>query len=59
LKTINKRLTIYDFNIINRKTEKRPFIIYNSLKEAIIYYEEQIKFDIVEIGYYNVIFGML
>ncbi len=59
LETIDKELIIYDFGMINYKTEKRPFIIYNSPKETIIYYKEQMKFDIVEIGCYNVIFEIL
>ncbi len=33
LRTIDKALTIYNFEIINYKIEKRPFIIYNSLKK--------------------------
>ncbi len=45
--------------MINCEIEERPFIIYNSPKETIIYYEEQIKFNIVEIGYYDIIFGIL
>ncbi len=59
LGTIDKELTIYDFRIINCKTKERPFIIYNSSKKTIIYYEEQIKFDIIEIKCYNIIFGIL
>ncbi len=59
LGTVDKKLTTYNFRIINCKTEKRLFIIYNSLKETIIYHKEQMKFDIVEIGRYNMIFRML
>ncbi len=59
LGTVDEELTTYDFGMINYKIKERSFIIYDSSKEKIIYYEEQMKFDIVEIGCYNVIFGML
>ncbi len=59
LGTVDGKLIIYDFGMINCKMKERPFIIYNSLEKVIIYYKEQIKFDIVEIGYYNIIFGIL
>ena len=59
LKTVNKELTTYNSGIINRKIKKRPFIIYDSSKETIIYYKEQMKFDIVKIGCYNIIFKIL
>ncbi len=59
LGTVDGKLIIYDFRMINCKIKKRPFIIYNSPKKAIIYHEEQIKFNIVEIGRYNIILGIL
>ena len=40
LGTVDRELTIYNSGIINCKTEEKSFIIYNSLKEAIIYYKE-------------------
>ncbi len=40
------------------KTEKKPFTIYNETQEKIIYHKEWIRFDIVEIGYYDIIFGI-
>ncbi len=59
LRFVDKELTIYNFGIINYKIKKGFFIIYNSLKETIIYYEERMKFDIVKIGCYDMIFEML
>ncbi len=59
LKTVDKKLTTYDFEIINRKTEEEPFTIYNTFKKVIIYYKEWMKFDIVEIRRYNIILGIL
>jgi len=59
LKTVDKKLTIYNFGMINYKIEKGLFTIYNSLEKIIIYYKEWMKFDITEIGYYDIIFGIL
>ena len=59
LKTVDKELTIYNFGIINCKTKERSFIIYDDLKEIIIYDMKWMKFNIVKIGYYDIIFGML
>ncbi len=59
LGTIDRELIIYDFKMINCKIKERFFIIYDLLKETIIYYKEQIKFDIVKIKRYNMIFEML
>ena len=58
LRTVDGKLTTYDFGIIIYKMEKEPFTIYDLFKETIIYYKEWMKFDIAEIGYYNIIFGM-
>ncbi len=59
LGTVDKELTIYNFGIIICKIEKEPFIIYDEIQEKIIYHEKQMRFDIVEIGRYNVILGIL
>jgi len=40
LGTVDKELTIYNFEIINYKIKERSFTIYNLSKETIIYYEE-------------------
>ncbi len=59
LKIVDKKLTIYNFGMINCKIKEKPFIIYDSLKEIIMYYKKWMKFDIVKIEQYNIIFEIL
>ncbi len=59
LKIVKKEVISYNSRMIIYKMESILLTIYNFLKEIIIYYKEWIKFNIAEIGYYNIIFGIL
>jgi len=56
---VEREVRSYDSKMIICKTENIFLIIFDSLEEMIIYYKEWIMFDIIEIGYYNIIFGIL
>ena len=56
---VEGEVVFYNFGIIIYETENVFFTIFDLSEEMIIYYKEWMMFDIVEIGCYNMKFGML
>ncbi len=59
LGTVEEEVVSYNSGMIIREMENAFLIIFDSLKEMIIYYKEWMIFDIVEIRCYNMIFEIL